>query len=222
MAGPEMTHRVRILVVLALAAVGSVTVPERASGQILSVPLDGLPLLEPYTAYPPTVATAASGPFLPISAWDQTLATNQRFIILTNLHSDAVLDRETGLVWARRAAVYANEREMTWSIADRTCHWLTIGNRQGWRLPTAAELGTLFDLGRARNASSPRLPEGHPFVLQSNESGYFFFWTGEAVRDQLASQTRMWVGWMEDGSFLESVRDNGFNLSQALCVRDQR
>ena len=221
MFGSETRRPLRVIVILALAAVGSAAGAERAIAQLQSIPLNGLPVLEPLTGYPPTVATTASGPFLPIAAWDQTLAPNQRFIILINFQSDAVLDRETGLVWARRVARYADEREIPWNSADVACHSLTVGNRLGWRLPTGAELATLFDLSRPRDLSSPRLPDGHPFVLQPGLFGTML-WTGEPLFDQIGSQTRMWVGWLEDGSLLEGLRDNGASRYQALCVRDQR
>jgi PEP-CTERM motif len=50
--------------------------------------------------------TTAVGPYYATPAWDQTLpcsAPNNcpRFIVLSNMNSEAVLDRESGLVWER-------------------------------------------------------------------------------------------------------------------------
>jgi hypothetical protein len=70
---------------------------------------------------------------------------------------DLVLDKETGLVWARDANI-ANGTE-TWVYAVTYCRNLNIGTRIGWRLPTVEELASLVD------PSQPdlTLPNGHPF-----------------------------------------------------------
>ena len=48
--------------------------------------------------------TVSAGPYLADAAWDQTLACSTpancpRFTVLSNMNSEAVLDRHTGLVW---------------------------------------------------------------------------------------------------------------------------
>ena len=45
--------------------------------------------------------TVGAGPYYATPSWDQTLPSNTRFIVLSNMNSAAVLDRETGLVWER-------------------------------------------------------------------------------------------------------------------------
>jgi hypothetical protein len=45
--------------------------------------------------------TVAPGPYYAMPSWDQTLPVATRFIVLSNMGSNAVLDRETGLVWER-------------------------------------------------------------------------------------------------------------------------
>src|SRR5689334_6098081 len=45
--------------------------------------------------------TTAAGPYYATPSWDQTLPASTRFIILSNFTSEAVLDRDTGLVWER-------------------------------------------------------------------------------------------------------------------------
>src|SRR3954470_5539434 len=76
--------------------------------------------------------TAAVGPYYATPSWDQTLActalaTCPRFIVLSNFNNDAVLDRETGLVWERHPSpnVALNNAYL--------CSTNVIGNRQGWR-----------------------------------------------------------------------------------------
>src|SRR5262249_54800244 len=57
--------------------------------------------LPPPEGYSPTVAPTAVGTYFVPPSWSPTLAASARFVILSNFSSDAVLDRETGLVWAR-------------------------------------------------------------------------------------------------------------------------
>src|SRR5271169_1120634 len=40
-----------------------------------------------------------NGPYYANPSWDQQLPASTRFVVLTNWGSQAVLDRETGLVW---------------------------------------------------------------------------------------------------------------------------
>ena len=50
---------------------------------------------------PAAAQTTANGPYYAVPSWDQTLPAAQRFIVLANMNQEAVLDRETGLVWQR-------------------------------------------------------------------------------------------------------------------------
>jgi hypothetical protein len=130
---------------------------------------------------PPTVAPSAAGPYYAVPSWDQTLAPNVRFIVLTNMNSQAVLDRETGLVWARANLVATSGgTRFTWNSARASCSSLSLGGRGGWRLPFASELGSLFTL---TVSTVPHLPAGHPFILTplSGPDSDFFFWTNEVL-----------------------------------------
>ena len=71
---------------------------------------------------------------------------------------DLILDKETGLIWARDAN-HANGPK-SWQHAILFCVNVSLGNRKGWRLPSLAELSSLVD----PSVISPTLPEGHPFV----------------------------------------------------------
>ena len=54
-----------------------------------------------FTAIPGNAQTVANGPYYAWPSWDQTLPSSTRFIVWANFNSQAVLDRETGLVWER-------------------------------------------------------------------------------------------------------------------------
>jgi len=99
--------------------------------------------------------TTANGPYYANPSWDQQLPAAQRFIVLANWNSEAVLDRETGLVWQRAPSTIT----LDWGVFLKFCRQSTIGGRLGWRGPTEEELATLVD----PTASNPPLPLGHPF-----------------------------------------------------------
>ena len=77
--------------------------------------------------------------------------------MLANFNGEAVLDRETGLVWQRTLDAQALSPG---SSADR-CLQATTGGRLGWRLPTLPEFASLFD---GSPTATPPLPAGHPFI----------------------------------------------------------
>jgi hypothetical protein len=123
------------------------------------------------SSVPSGAQTTAAGPYLATPAWDQRLAcdtpaTCPRFVVLSNWNGDAVLDRETGLVWERSPR--AGNR--FWSQASLNCTLAPTGGRYGWRLPTIQELASL---GEPDSLLGPRLPAGHPFVLGLGSSGFW-------------------------------------------------
>lgn len=99
-----------------------------------------------------------------IPTWDQALSAPERFVWREG--SIGVLDRETGLVWEQSPSAETPE----WWGAQYICMNRTAGTRNGWRLPTAYELGSLVDTSVP---GIPKLPSGHPF---SNVGG-FFYWS---------------------------------------------
>jgi hypothetical protein len=110
----------------------------------------------------PAQAATGAGAYYAWPAWDQTLqcdtqATCPRFIVLTNMGSAAVLDRETGLVWEKSPDLAAR----TWSFARGVCLNKSVGGRNGWRLPSVQEPASLVD---PSVSPGPKLPAGHPFT----------------------------------------------------------
>jgi hypothetical protein len=129
---------------------------------------------------PPSNATDTSGNPVPtmktldevLPAWSQKLraddggpdgCNSSRFKCV--LDDEAVLDKETGLVWERSPRTYAGQ----WYNAQWECHFHNTGGRSGWRAPTAQELESLIDYC----ANTDRyLSCGHPFTY-SSQYGYW-------------------------------------------------
>ena len=78
--------------------------------------------------------------------WDQVLPVSQRFVILQAFNSDAVLDKETGLVWEKSPQTTA----VSSANVRLTCANKAVGGRKGWRLPSLTELSSLPTIGRGR------------------------------------------------------------------------
>ena len=128
--------------------------------------------------------TTAVGPYYATPSWDQKIPCTgpsncPRFVVLSNWNSEAILDRETGLVWERSPSALRRN----WSDALGSCiRGVQAGNRKGWRLPTIQELGSLVEPGLGEGALS--LPGGHPFDVQfdtyitatTNSSGANLAW----------------------------------------------
>ncbi len=125
-------------------------------------------------------------------SWAKKLPTTTRFIVLSEWNNEAVLDRETGLVWARSPLplTLSGDGAVFACAQDRT------GNRMGWRVPSLHELASLAD--PTVPPPGPFLPPGHPFLNVSiPPSGGLTFWT----------QT----SWLQNPTFAFSV-----NLSSLL------
>jgi hypothetical protein len=114
-------------------------------------------------AVPAHAETAGIGPYYATPSWNQTLPANTRFVVLTNMKSEAVLDRETGLVWQRTPSGAGNLND-----AVMHCRLAVTGGRQGWRLPTFYEMVSLVDPSIPDpgypQAPVSKLPVGHPFT----------------------------------------------------------
>jgi hypothetical protein len=115
-------------------------------------------------------AVSSNGPYYALPAWDQKLPAATRFVLLTDWNNEAVLDRETGLVWERSPATTT----AVWVEARFICASKTLGGRKGWRLPAFAELASLIDPSVPLSIPfPPHLPSGHPFLNVQSE----FYWS---------------------------------------------
>ena len=148
--------------------------------------------LEPSAAPGPTMKTLDEIP----PTWSQKLPASERFELV--LDGEAVLDKETGLVWAKDANLANGGRG--WQHAMTYCRNLRIADRKGWRLPTIEELASLVDTTQ----TDPALPRGHPFnEVQSD--GYWSSTTHEVITD------RAWYVYMLFGDVSHSYKvSNGY------------
>jgi len=143
----------------------------------------------------------------PITSWDQTLTCTKiycpRFVVLTNMGGQAVLDKETGLVWEQSPSTNG----YNWNAAQVQCFMLTKGGRFGWRLPTIQELSSLMDPTR----SNPALPPGHPFSNVQND----LYWSATSVDSDPAWANLINMGDHTFGPQEKTHPDGGYKW----CVR---
>ncbi|MBC8232956.1 DUF1566 domain-containing protein [bacterium] len=107
--------------------------------------------MEPTAPPGPTMKTLDEIP----PTWSQILPAPERFVLV--MGGEAVLDKETGLTWAKDANLAGTK---TWQTAINYCFNLSLGGRKGWRLPTIEELASLVDTSQTDSA----LPSGHSFL----------------------------------------------------------
>jgi hypothetical protein len=128
----------------------------------------GLAMVSLATSPAKAATPIVNGPYYAPPSWDQTLPASKRFIVLSNMDSAAVLDKETGLVWEQSPSTSSFYEAQ----AQNHCDTLTVGNRNGWRIPTLRELASLVDPSVL--SPGPTLPAGHPF---SNVQTSTFYWS---------------------------------------------
>jgi hypothetical protein len=101
-------------------------------------------------------------------------SASERFVVLSQFNNEAVLDKETQLVWMRSV------RSATkWVFAVQNCYASGAGARYGWRLPTFAELLSLAGTGGVLSA-------GHPFLIDVPADTYFWSTTELAINSSYA------------------------------------
>lgn len=107
------------------------------------------------------------------TSWSQTYSAagsdscnTQRFRCVLN--NQAVLDRETGLVWIRDVTAAGTG---DFGYALERCPKLVAGGRKGWHLPSQSEFQSVFDGNLVYPAIN--LPVGHPFTNVTANSGWW-------------------------------------------------
>jgi hypothetical protein len=160
----------------------------------------------------PAQAATSNGPYYAEPSWDQklacpTIANCPRFIVLADWNSEAVLDRETGLVWEKSPETTPDK----WTGARNGCISKNIGGRRAWRLPSIPELTSLVDPAN----SNPSLPTGHPFLnVQSAElAGY---WSATA---HVGTPTNAWCVFFNFANGFTASCDKSSFDGQIWCVR---
>ncbi len=149
-------------------------------------------------------AANSNGPYYAEPSWGQKLSAATRFIVLTDWNNEAVLDRETGLVWEQ---TLTGGTTATWDSIRSVCITRTIGGRKGWRLPSVPELASLVD--PTVPFPGPSLPTGHPFAGIVNAG----FWSSSTVANV---PTRAWAVDFRGGAVLSLDKTS---IRAAWCVR---
>ncbi|MGH8243043.1 MAG: DUF1566 domain-containing protein [Steroidobacteraceae bacterium] len=112
-----------------------------------------------------SLATAAGA--VDLRDWGRKFPTAERFVVLSQFGNQAVLDKETQLVWQRQPF----QSQTSWIVAKVRCLSLVLGGRRGWRLPSVHELQSLTRPDAPIGVLA--LPTGHPFVNVQASS----YWT---------------------------------------------
>ena len=164
-----------------------------------------------FAAGPVAAQTTANGPYYATPSWDQklqcdTTATCPRFVVLANWNSEAVLDRETGLVWEKSPELTLRD----WQTALGVCNQKALGGRRGWRLPSVQELAALTD----PTTFTAALPAGHPFVgVQSSVAQLPFYWSATT---SASSTLSAWIVSFFNGLPQRTLKSGSLNV---WCVR---
>jgi hypothetical protein len=135
-----------------------------------------------------------------IQPWNTIILVN-RFQVLSQFSNMAVFDKETGLVWEQSPDTIPQD----WLNAQARCNTKTVGNRQGWRLPTLQELASLVD---PTVRFGPTLPV-NPFT--NVQSSIYWSATSAASTSAIA-----WFVSFADGHVANAVKTNTHFV---WCVR---
>ena len=93
-----------------------------------------------------------------IKNWQEAHPAAQRFVVLPDFNNNAVLDKDTNLIWELSPL----PTPVTWNEARATCVTRATGGQKGWRLPVPSEMRSL--VGPAVDSPIPNIPPGHPFL----------------------------------------------------------
>ncbi len=181
-----MTKQQKSILVLAIITVF-------VSAAFLLPKLIGAGELEPSAPPGPTMKTLDEIP----PTWSQILPADERFELV--MGDAAVLDKETGLVWAANANLFGKK---TWDEAIYYCaDQVDLGGRKGWRLPTREELASLLDTSE----TEPALPLGYDSYFSNVQLD--FYWSSTS-RHGFEENPRAWYVNMGSSSVNNTWQDS--------------
>jgi hypothetical protein len=134
-------------------------------------------------------------------SWSAALPVDERFVVLAAFNDEAVLDKNTGLVWQRSPLPDARH----WPSAQYACLNSRVGGQMGWRMPSISEMTSLVDTTR----DNPAFPEGSP--MQIGDHAFFWTSTQRVLFDDLAWGVNLRDGFVDDYEF--------FLNASVWCVR---
>ena len=143
-----------------------------------------------------------------LKAWSNIIPTAKRFVVLADFNNEAVLDRETGLVWEQSPSSSRDDIK-SWKDARLTCANKSVGRRQGWRLPSIIEFASLIDPSIPSPGLS--LPVGHPFNAQTSVR----YWSATSSAADEAPPNA-WVMYVSGGMVQVEPKTN---FRSIWCVR---
>jgi hypothetical protein len=169
---------------------------------------------------PAGAQTTAPGPYYATPSWDQTFpctttATCPRFVVLSNMGGQSVLDRETGLVWQRAPS----QTFTVFQFAALDCLSIPFAGRGGWHLPTVSEISSLLESDSGVSFSG-LLPAGHPFSVTPGFDRVF--WTATAAAGVDLSFHSFWTVRLNSTGASYAVRSGAFDSPDKAftwCVR---
>ncbi|MGH8243042.1 MAG: DUF1566 domain-containing protein [Steroidobacteraceae bacterium] len=153
------------------------------------------------------LALAEAAGAVDLRDWGRKFPTAERFVVLSQFGNQAVLDKETQLVWQRSPSSGTG----IWQGAINACFQLEVAGRLAWRLPTVPELLSLLRADAPN--SGPSLPAGHPF--QNVESG--LYWAANLPRSSFGQPVTLGyvVGFNSGPLFVTPLSDHRLRW----CVR---
>ena len=142
---------------------------------------------------------AASANAVDLRSWDQQINNaGNRYVVLSSFNNEAVLDKETQLVWSNWTGPARD-----WATAVTGCHAVYVGGRLGWRLPSMSEFRSVL-------GSAGVLPVGHPFKFVANAN----YWTSS---DAPLSTTNAYT--VNPLTYLGIIINSKNIANRYLCVR---
>jgi len=154
-----------------------------------------------------------------LKSWSNIIPNaKKRFVVLADFNNEAVLDRETGLVWELGPIT----PKFRWDVSLLQCISKSVGGRKGWRLPFIPELTSLIDPSvNLLGGPGPALPLGHPFLNVPTSEGAQTFWSANSIPWDTIRPTIQfsWSVDFRDGGISAGSTIGSASLDRVWCVR---